>query len=165
MFDYLKQINYLKQIEYLKQVVLALLLGFIMVNNANAEKDAHDRSQMKNGSDHSSKDMGEMFMQKRQVDGYDVSFHIMPATQTMEHDGDHNLMIKIEKMGKVVQGTKINSKVIYPDGKAESKMLMKMGDWYMAGYDLKTKGRHEVMVLFKTADGSMHKGGVYYPEK
>jgi len=161
--------DYLKQFDYSKQVVLAFLLGFIMISNANAEKnvekDTQDHSQMKNGSDHSSNDMDDMFMQKRQVDGYDVSFHIMPATQSMEHDGDHNLMIRIEKKGKIVEGTKINSKVIYPDGKAESKMLMKMGDWYMTGYDLKNKGRHQVMVLFKTTNGKMHKAGVYYPEK
>lgn len=151
--------------DYLKQVVFALLLGFVMVSNVYADKGTQNHSQMKNDTDHSSDDMGEMFMQKRQVDGYDVSFHIMLATQAMEHDGDHNLMIKIEKKGKVVEGTKINSKVIYPDGKSESKMLMKMGDWYMVGYDLKNTGSHQVMVLFKTANGKMHKAGVYYPTK
>jgi len=164
-FDFLEQLDFLKQLDNLKQVVSALLLGSVMVSNAYAEEEGHNHSEMKEGVEHSSHETDEMFMQKRQVDGYDVSFHIMPSTASMEHDGDHNLMIKIEKKGKVVEGTKINSKVIYPDGKAESKMLMKMGDWYMAGYNLKPKGRHEVMVLFKTADGSMHKGGVYYPTK
>jgi len=52
--------------------------------------------------------------------------------------------------------------VVHPNGKAESKMMMKMGDWYMAGYDLGHAGRHQVMVLFKTADGKKHFGGTFY---
>ena len=40
-----------------------------------------------------------------------------------------------------------------------------MGDWYMTGYDLGEKGKHQLIVLFKTSDGKKHKGGVYYQEK
>ena len=39
---------------------------------------------------------------------------------------------------------------------------MKMGDWLMAGYGLGHKGKHQMMVLFKTKDGKKYKGGVYY---
>ena len=45
-----------------------------------------------------------------------------------------------------------------------NQMMMKMGDWYMAGYDLGHNGQHQLMALFKTADGVKHFGGVYYPE-
>ena len=41
-------------------------------------------------------------------------------------------------------------------------MMMKMGDWYMAGYNLGHAGNHQVMVLFKTSDGKKHFGGVLY---
>lgn len=37
----------------------------------------------------------------------------------------------------MVENLKVNSKVIYPDGTDESKPLMTMGDWQMAGMTLK----------------------------
>jgi len=39
---------------------------------------------------------------------------------------------------------------------------MKMGDWYMNGYDLQKNGKHQMMILFKTPDGKKHQGGVFY---
>ena len=103
-----------------------------------------------------------MFLEKRDIDGYTVSFHVMEAAGGMQHGGSHNLMIKVEQNDTVVSDLKANSKVVYPDGKDESKALMKMGDWYMVGYDLKHQGKHQLMVLFKTADGKKHFGGVHY---
>ncbi|RMH14754.1 MAG: hypothetical protein D6698_12315 [Gammaproteobacteria bacterium] len=105
-----------------------------------------------------------MFLVKKSVDGYDVTFHVMKAKKGMEHGGSHHFMIKIEKGHEIVGNAMINSKVKYPDGKAQTKKMMKMGDWYMAGYDLKHEGKHQMMILFKTADGQKHKAGVYYPE-
>ena len=111
-----------------------------------------------------SKDMGssKMFLEKRDIDGYTVSFHVMPAAEGMRHGGSHNLMVKVEQGDEVVSELQANSKVVYPNGKEESKPLMKMGDWYMAGYDLQPGGKNQVMVLFKTPDGKMHFGGVHY---
>ncbi|MCW8887244.1 MAG: hypothetical protein OQK12_18625 [Motiliproteus sp.] len=103
-----------------------------------------------------------MFLEKRDIDGYTVSFHVMKAAEGMQHGGSHNLMIKVEQNEAVVSELKANSKVVFPDGKDESKALMKMGDWYMVGYDLKDHGKHQLMVLFKTADGKKHFGGVHY---
>lgn len=104
----------------------------------------------------------QMFLEKKDIDGYTVSFHVMKAAEGMEHGGSHNLMIKVEKQGAAVNNLKINSKVIYPDGTDESKPLMAMGEWQMAGYDLKESGKHQLMVLFKTADGKKHFGGLHY---
>jgi hypothetical protein len=104
-----------------------------------------------------------MFLVKRDIDGYQVSFHVMKPEEGMQHGGSHNFMVKIEEDGKVITNVLINSKVVHPDGTSESKMMMKMGDWFMAGYDLgHDNGRHQMMVLFKTADGKKHFGGVYY---
>ncbi len=105
-----------------------------------------------------------MFLEKKDIDGYTVSFHVMKADEGMGHGGSHNVMIKVEQQGAMVENLKINSKVIYPDGSDESKPLMAMGDWQMAGYDLKESGKHQLMVLFKTADGKKHFGGLYYGE-
>jgi hypothetical protein len=130
---------------------------------------AQSASEHEHGGDHSGHDMQhsqqDMFLIKKEIDGYTVNFHVMEAQEGMRHGGTHNFMIKVEKGGKALQDVVINSKVIFPDGKDQSKALMRMGDWYMNGYDLGQKGQHQMMILFKTADGKKHKGGVYYPAK
>ncbi len=104
------------------------------------------------------------FLVKKEVEGYTVSFHVMQAAGDMKHGGSHNLMVQIEKDGEVINDALINSKVFFPNNASESKMLMLMDGWYMAGYDMDHQGRYGIMVLFKTADGIKHKASVYYPE-
>lgn len=106
-----------------------------------------------------------MYLKKAEVDGYTVSFHVMPAAEGMQHGGSHNMMVKVERDGKPVEIVKANSKVITSDGRAESKKMVKMGDWQMAGYNLGHEGQHQLMVLFKTTDDQKHFVGVYYPGK
>lgn len=108
--------------------------------------------------------MKDMFLVNKEIDGFTVSFHVIKAKAGLEHGGSHNLMVKVEKDGKALTSLTANSKVTHPNGKSESKMLMKMGDWYMAGYNLDHSGKHQLMVLFKTVDGTKHFGGVLYPE-
>ena len=105
----------------------------------------------------------EPYMVTKEVDGFTVTFHVMLAGG-MYHGGDYNLMIKVEQDGKDADLSAINSKVFFPDGTSDSKMLMKMGGWYMNGYDLQGEERHGLMVLFKTADGEKHKASAYYPK-
>ncbi len=107
-----------------------------------------------------------MFLARKDIDGYQVSFHIMKAPKGMEmHGGDYHFMFKAEKNGKALTDLIVNSKITHPDGKEESKMMMKMGDWYMAGYNLSHQGQHQLMVLFKTSDGKKHFGGIFYPQQ
>ncbi len=107
-----------------------------------------------------------MFLVRKDIDGYQVSFHIMKAPEGMQkHGGGYHFMFKAEKAGKALTNLIVNSKITHPNGKSESKMMMKMGDWYMAGYDLSHHGQHQLMVLFKTADGKKHFGGIFYPQK
>jgi len=115
--------------------------------------------------DHGHGAMGKMFLIKKQIDGYDVSFHVMKAQPGKEMGGSHDFMIKVEKNGKTYTKIPMNTKVVHPNGQAESKKTMVMGDWLMAGYDLGHKGKHQLMILFKTPDGKKHKGGVFYPGK
>ena len=123
----------------------------------------HKRHEMKpEGHEKMVRDQDKMFLEKKAIDGYDVTFHIIKAKLGKEMGGSHDVMIKIEKDGKAITNAIMNTKVIHPNNKSESKMTMKMGDWYMAGYDLGHDGRHQIMILFKTADGAKHKGGVYY---
>jgi len=104
------------------------------------------------------------FQAEKDIDGYNVSFHIMKASADKSQGGSHHVMVKIEQDGKMVAGLMANSKVVHPNGKSESKMLMKMGDSYMAAYDLGHAGKHQVMVLFKTDDGVKHFGGIEYTD-
>ncbi len=106
--------------------------------------------------------MDSMFLKKKQIDGYAVSFHVMKPADGPSMGGSHHVMIKVEENGKPVDGIVMNSKVVYPDGKSETKKTMKMGGWYMAAYNMRDSGRHQLMILFKTPDGKKHKGGVYY---
>jgi len=142
---------------------------------AEEQGDAHEHARQQHGSgmeqqmghdhgDHQAPITGEdVFLIRKDIDDYQVSFHVMQVEESMQHGGTHNFMAKVEKDGAALTDLVVNSKVTHPNGESESKMLMKMGNWYMAGYDLTHEGDHQLMVLFKTADGLKHFGGVYYP--
>lgn len=130
------------------------------MQSAGMDHKMHDGAGHK---DHGAKMGGGMFLKKKEIDGYTTTFHVMQAKPGKEMGGTHNFMIKVEKDGKVLNNIVMNTKVKHPSGKSESKKTMKMGDWMMAGYDLGHSGKHQMMILFKTADGKKHKGGIYYP--
>lgn len=132
---------------------------------------AHSHDKDMGAHQHDDAGMGEMsshdsgmFLVKKDIGGYDVTFHIMKAKPGKEMGGSHDFMIKVEKDGKAMT-VPMNTKVIYPNGESEVKKTMRHGDWLMAGYDLAPEGEHQMMVLFKTKDGQKHKGGVYYSDK
>ena len=107
--------------------------------------------------------MNGRFLVRKNIDGYRVSFHVLKAPEgTQKHGGTYHFMFKVEKDGKVLTHILVNSKVMYSDGQSESKMMMRMGDWYMAGYNLEDKGKYKIMVLFKTSDGKMHFSSMEY---
>ena len=143
--------------------------------HADGHGDGHDNKHDSNmgmnhdyhaSDDHQASGMSHkkdgMFLVKKDIDGYSVSFHVMKAKPGKEMGGGHDFMIKVEKGRKILSNIAMNTKVVHPNGTSESKGVMKMGDWFMAGYDLGHKGKHQMMVLFKTKDGKKHKGGVYY---
>ena len=154
-----------KVVQPLSAITFAALLATAGSLHASGDHshghDDQSKSEMKDDNDGSP--MGGMFLQKKQIDGYDVSFHIMQAKPGKEMGGTHDFMIKVEKDGKVISNIIMNTKVKHPNGSSETKKTMKMGDWLMAGYDLGHAGKHQMMILFRTADGKKHKGGVYYP--
>lgn len=168
----MKKIKYLRKTR-VKHVFgglgLIALISFSSICLASGNHEgghSHDTGKMQTNSSHDHGDMKNdkagMFLKEKNIDGYKVSFHVMEANDGMRHGGSHNFMVKVEKDGKALKDVVINSKVVHPNKNTESKMLMKMGDWYMAGYDLSHMGKHQMMILFKTSDGKKHKGGVYY---
>jgi len=136
----------------------------VLVSPLQASGDHNDGHSHGHDKDLSSTQDG-MFLKKMEIDDYIVSFHVMKAKPGKEMGGTHDFMIKVEKDGKALTNVVMNTKVVHPNGKSESKKTMKMGDWLMAGYDLGHPGKHQMMILFKTADGKKHKGGIYYPGK
>ena len=157
----------------LQTILVASLfsLGSTLALAAGDHAGGHDHDTKSDGHNHGdgghdkhkNSVKGTLYLKDKTIDGYGVTFHIMDAKDGMKMgDETHHLMIKVKNKGKELNNIKVNSKVIFPDGKAESKMLMKMNGWYMAGYDLGNHGKHQMMILFKTADGKKHSGGVYY---
>ncbi|OIO74122.1 MAG: hypothetical protein AUJ57_02855 [Zetaproteobacteria bacterium CG1_02_53_45] len=151
---------------------LIVMAGVLFLTATQSALASENSSQHKPGATQSQSmqgDMGQkkeqMFLVKKEIDGFTVNFHVMQAKPGKEMGGSHDFMVKVEKDGAVVTDLTANSKVTHPNGKSESKMMMKMGDWYMAGYDLGHTGTHQLMVLFKTGDGAKHFIGVYYPEQ
>ena len=134
-------------------------------SHGHNKDDGHHQNDSDMGHDDHGSSMNGMFLVKKNIDGYDVSFHVMKAKPGKEMGGTHDFMVKVEKDGKALTNIPMNTKVVHPNGKSETKKTMVMGDWLMAGYDLGHKGKHQMMILFKTADGKKHKGGVYYPGK
>ena len=153
-----------------KQAIAAFALtGLLAITPIAFAAGDHDHGDHDHGShdggdhkDHDAKTDG-MFLKKKEIDGYTVTFHVMKAKPGKAMGGTHDFMVKVEKDGKALSNITMNTKVKHPSGKSETKKAMKMGDWLMAGYDLGHEGKHQLMILFKTADGKKHKGGVYYP--
>jgi len=136
----------------------------LLISSVQASGDHNDGHS--HGHDEAMSDtQGGMFLKKIEIDGYHVSFHVMKAKSGKEMGGSHDFMIKVEQGGKALTNIVMNTKVVHPNGKAETKKTMKMGNWLMAGYDLGHPGKHQMMILFKTEDGKKHKGGVYYEDK
>jgi len=136
-----------------------------MDNMQGMNHEQHDGKMNMDMSNHGDMGKQKMFLEKKNIDGYEVSFHVMPAKEGMKHGGSHNVMIKVEKDGVALKDVVINSKVFLPNKTSDSKMMMQMGDWYMAGYDLDASGKNGIMILFKTSDGKKHKGSVYYNDE
>ncbi len=132
-------------------------------NNSRSHEstEGHDDSHGDEKHEHS-KQMGDMFMVEKEVDGYMVSFMVMPAKPGKNMGGSHDFMVKIKRDGQILNNVVMKTKVKHPNGQSETKKAMVMGDWLVAGYDLGHKGKHQLMILFKTADGEKHKAGIYY---
>jgi len=142
-------------------IVLLLLTTHVFIAAGEDNQEMDTAMQGMSMSSHQGKDI---FLVKKQIDEYTVSFHVMKVTPDIHLAGSHNFMVKIENQNGIVGNAVVNSKIIFPSGKSESKFLDKMGDWYMKDYNLAENGKYQLLILFKTADGKKHKGGVYYEQ-
>jgi len=150
----------MKQIFFAMAGILAIGLAQPVTTHAHGGEHHHGKSMEQNMMPAPG-----TFLVKKDIDGYQATFHIMSAPKDMSQGGSHQVMFKAEENGKPLTTLIVNSKVIHPGGQSESKMMMRMGDWYMAAYDLGHAGIHQIMVLFKTPDGKKHFVGIEYQKK
>ncbi len=143
---------------------LSLLGACSTMTNNHPQTGGHSNASAAKGMDHKST----FFVAQKGVrDGYVFIFHVMPAP---EGDGYsrilYHLMVSVEKDGHPLTDLKLYSSVKHPDGSIRPKApMMRMGNWYMALYNLShEKGQHWLTVSFEQA-GKTYSSGVYYPER
>ena len=151
----------MKYLKITTLIISAILIGSSQLQGTENTAHQEQNGQMENMNMNTQQE-GEIFLEKRVIDGYDVQFHIMKVSPDLKLEGSHNFLVKIENKDEILGDVTINSKIIYPSDKSESKFLTKMGDWYMKDFTLDEEGKYQLIILFKTADGKKHKGGVYY---
>jgi hypothetical protein len=114
------------------------------------------------------------------VEGVKVTFQLMAndehqkmlkdmkMKQDVEPGTTHNItvLLKDEKSQKEITGATVDMKVVSPKGKDQMKPLkyeeaMKSYDGY---FDMKEKGKYQVMILFKAGD-KKSTAGIYYEVK
>lgn len=114
------------------------------------------------------------------VEGVKVTFQIMAndehkkmlkdmkMKEDIESGTTHNITVtlKDEKVQKEITDAQVNMKVVDPKGKDQIKSLKyeDMMKSYDAYFNLKEKGKYQVMILFKVGDRK-RTAGIYYEIK
>lgn len=114
------------------------------------------------------------------VEGVKVTFQIMAndehkkmlkdmkMKEDIESGTTHNITVtlKDEKVQKEITDAQVNMKVVDPKGKDQVKSLKyeDMMKSYDAYFNLKEKGKYQVMILFKVGDRK-RTAGIYYEIK
>ena len=114
------------------------------------------------------------------VEGTKVTFQIMPNDKhskmlkdmkmkaDIEPGTTHNItvLLKDEKTQKEITDATVNMKVVSPNGKDQVKPLKYEADMksYDGYFDLREKGKYQVMILLKAGD-KKSTAGIYYEMK
>jgi hypothetical protein len=125
---------------------------------------------------------GSMKMETKDVlvEGVKVSFMVMEndehrkmlkdmkMKEDIEPGSTHNITVtlKDEKTQKEIADAQVTMKVIDPNGKDQIKPLKYEGDMksYDAYFNLKDKGKYQVLILFKIGE-QKRTAGIYYEVK
>jgi hypothetical protein len=150
------------------------ILFFCLVIFASASLAQHSHGGMSTGTP--------MKMDTKEVlvEGVKVSFQIMAnmdhkkmlkdmkMKEDIEPGTTHNItvILKDDKTQKEITDAQINMKVVDPKGKDQIKTLKYEGEMksYDAYFNLKEKGKYQVMVLFKVGE-QKRTAGIYYEVK
>jgi hypothetical protein len=149
-------------------VSLILLLGLFILSSVSFAQHGHGSTSMK--------------METREVlvEGVKVVFQIMTNAEhkkmlkdmkmkeDIEPGTTHNitLTLKDEKTQKEVTNVEVQMKVVDPKGKDQIKALKYEAEMksYDAYFNLKDKGKYQVLVLFKSGE-KKGTAGIYYEVK
>ena len=156
----------------LMSVSLVVIMGLLVLPSLSMAQHSHGGMSM--GTP--------MKMDTREVivEGVKVTFQIMDnqehkkmlkdmkMKEDIESGTTHNITVtlKDEKAQKEITDAQINMKVVDPKGKDQIKTLKYEGEMksYDAYFNLKGKGKYQVMVLFKVGE-QKRTAGIYYEVK
>jgi len=156
----------------LMSVSLVVIMGLLVLPSLSMAQHSHGGMSM--GTP--------MKMDTREVivEGVKVTFQIMDnqehkkmlkdmkMKEDIESGTTHNITVtlKDEKAQKEITDAQINMKVVDPKGKDQIKTLKYEGEMksYDAYFNLKEKGKYQVMVLFKVGE-QKRTAGIYYEIK
>lgn len=116
-----------------------------------------------NTTDSRERDVNGSLVAVKIVDGFEISMKVADVKDSISDGGSHNILIKIKRDDKIQRGVVVNANVLFPDKSQKSKSFMELGDWYLAGYDLGSNAKHEIMLTFKSTDGDKHNVQFVYP--
>lgn len=149
--------------EIIKAIVFSLVITLLVAAHPLAAKAAYQQQAGKQSTAATrSGQPPSLPLEKREIDGYTISVHLMKITPEMNLDGSHTLLVRIEDQNRLVENAVVNSKVIAPDGRYQTKVLKEMGDWHLSSFELDQPGQHYFQLVFRTADGARHQAGVFY---
>jgi hypothetical protein len=158
-----------------KLISVLLLLFFCLFTFTSISLAQHSHGGMSTGTP--------MKMDTKEVliEGVKVTFQIMAndehrkmlkdmkMKENIEPGTTHNItvILKDEKNQKEITNAQINMKVIDPKGKDQMKSMKyeEMMKSYDAYFNLKEKGKYQVMILFKAGDKKPIPAGIYYEIK
>jgi hypothetical protein len=167
--------NYFKEVTGMKKLMsvsLVVIMGLLVLPSLSMAQHSHGGMSM--GTP--------MKMDTREVivEGVKVTFQIMDnqehkkmlkdmkMKEDIESGTTHNITVtlKDEKAQKEITDAQINMKVVDPKGKDQIKTLKYEGEMksYDAYFNLKEKGKYQVMVLFKVGE-QKRTAGIYYEVK
>ena len=167
--------NYFKEVTGMKKLMsvsLVVIMGLLVLPSLSMAQHSHGG--MSTG--------GSMKMDTKEVlvEGVKVSFQIMANVdhkkmlkdmkmkEDIEPGTTHNItvILKDDKTQKEITDAQINMKVVDQKGKDQIKTLKYEGEMksYDAYFNLKEKGKYQVMVLFKVGE-QKRTAGIYYEVK
>ena len=154
-------------------LVVGLFVSLFIISSTSMAQHGH-------GGGAKSEGMMKMESKDVLVEGIKISFMVMAnenhkkmlkdmkMNEEIEPGTTHNIMVtlKDEKTQKEITDTQVNMKVVDPKGKDQIKPMkyeetMKSYDAY---FDLKEKGKYQVLILFKVGE-QKRTAGIYHEIK
>ena len=97
------------------------------------------------------------------IEDYHLRVKVISVNKSLPDGGSHNLLVNIKHQERVQYGLAVTTKVVSGNGHKKTKPMLELGDWYLGGFDLETTDKHQITVMFKTAEGKIYSSEIAYP--